>query len=178
MSSNVKETVTTLVSDKLIQYMDAAEKVITQYGGDAVHLGLNVLRIEVLSNLFLMLYVIPLLLVAYWVRPKPSGVPMSIPREKIEALIKKGYGSRSGAEDRIVASATGSRSTNTVPADLDERMAGNQIDWSQEESWIRLIVVTTCTVATIPILSKSILDVWNWVGLFWPEAYAVHKFLM
>lgn len=37
-----------------------------------------------------------------------------------------------------------------------------------------IITLTTTGIFT----TAKLFNIWNWVGLFWPEAYAVHKFIL
>lgn len=115
-----------VVSDKLVQYMDAAEKVITQYGGDAVNLGLNVLRIDAGVSALA------------WI----TGFLLCISSAlAFKALLKK-Y-------------------TPSEVTGVDFGLGG---------------IVVVFVFSTMHTLIEPI--VWPVVGIFWPEAYAVHKFLM
>lgn len=159
-----------VVSDKLVQYMDAAEKVISQYGGDAVNLGLNVLRIEAAQGIAYGVITAILAIICYKMFPKgaPNAEQDNLP-EDIKKLIKKGYHGRTVSEDNKVAEATGDLRLSTLKG---------QVDWDDGYNVIIGIVSAISGFSLIIAAAISLFDVWNWVGVFWPEAYAVHKFLM
>ena len=147
------------VSDKLVQYMDAAEQVITQYGGDAVNLGLNVLRIEAGQHILTGIIFIVVAVILYKIIPKSSKSYGS----EIDKLIVKGYYKRGCVEDSKVREATGSDRTSYL---------GTQ--WNEPYAFIPAAL----SVISVIVSAASLLNVWNWIGVFWPQAYAVHKFLM
>lgn len=128
-----------VVSDKLVQYMDAAEKVITQYGGDAVNLGLNVLRIEAAGNLVV-------------------GIAWVLLIWPLFKSVQAGLRTSDGEW----------RNKSTLVELLHEIDA---------EVPAVLLGTIGMGVAIYQSLT-SLFYIWNWVGIFWPEAYAVHKFLM
>lgn len=117
-----------VISDKLVQYTDAAEKVITQYGGDAVNLGLNVLRVEALVAVFTWLFAVAILV----------GSILTM---------------RSAIRNNVF----------------------KQVDFTVDT--IKIVVGGVGSIST-PIVVLATPIIWPIVGLFWPEAYAVHKFLM
>ena len=126
---NLIENATT-ISDKLVQYMDSAERVIQQYGGDAAELGLNVLRIEAGYNLILALSgaILALFIIKFcWTSTKRFGFDEDFPNHPV--IMLKFIGTFAGVMVGVINGA-------------------------------------------------ALLNIWYWVGLFWPEAYAVHKFLM
>jgi hypothetical protein len=127
------------VSDKLVQYMDAAEQVITQYGGDAVNLGLNVLRIEAGGHIFI-------------------GALLSYLSYIFYRIARVGL--------------------NATNAQMREDNLFLEKVYESDSETPCVIFGTVGTVVAAIFAGVGLFDIWNWVGIFWPEAYAVHKFLM
>lgn len=135
-AQEVVEVVTTTVSpltefslDKMEKFFAAAEKVLAQYGGDAVDLGLNVLRIDALSILL----------------PSLLGVCVGVVL-MVQAL-------------------------KVIPTiDFDKAITAKQ-------AMFGFLSPLLC----LPIFVENLPDatnLWAWVGTFYPELYAVHKFLL
>jgi hypothetical protein len=155
------------------QYLQAASDVMSKYGGDAAQLGLSVLRIEAAGYLLTGLGALIIAALAFYFLPKRR---VFTPEEQ-EALIKKGYSGRSGAEDRIVAKITGSTTTS---GNYHGELKDIHLlpDYEDITVWLRTAgCVVTLGISSVVVLI-NLFDVWTWIGLFWPEAYAVHKFLL
>lgn len=140
---------TTTISDKLVEYMNSAEQVIQQYGGDAAELGLNVLRIEAGYNLVhaLVFGVISAVAIYYFIWAFRKGLAIQNYRQE---------------QDEV----------------KQERL--KQMYRGDLEVLHFIIGAVGGIVSTIVLVVNfsSLVNVWYWIGLFWPEAYAVHKFLM
>jgi len=132
VAEQAKETVEVLtpvvtsMGEKMAQYMEAAQNIITQYGGDVAELGLNVLRVEALTQI---IPGIVLLILAYPYYKIVSAL-------YLHEVEKTGDGIASA----IFGGALG----------------------------IGLVIGTLI----------SLFNIWAWVGLFYPEMYAVHLFLL
>ena len=129
MSNETKEVVE-LTFDKLEQYFEAAKGVIEQYGGDVAEVGLNVLRIEAISEIFFPLAVILFLF---------ASLPL---------MIRFGKWINQKA--------------------IDDR----------SEPWEMIYIVHILLGIFFLIQLVSLLNLWAWVGIFYPELYAVHKFIL
>lgn len=164
------------ISGKFIEYMDAVEVAIKNNGEDAVDLGMSVLRIEAAHSLIIGIFALVIILIAYKMRPKPAN--LNISKDDAEQVIQKGYTARSTEEDDIVYALTGSRSASKVPTDIDERLRNGFVDYDDTGVFIRLASVISVSAVSFIFMLVNLFDVWNWVGLFWPEAYVVHKFFM
>jgi len=114
--------------DKMEGYFGAAQKIIEQYGGDVAALGLNVLRIEAISEL------IPYLIYTI-----------------LSVLFYKGALSLSKKIE-------------------EDNWDGDTV------MFVFLGYITSCCLAVVAVI--GIFNLWAWVGMFWPELYAVHKFLL
>lgn len=165
---------TGMVLDKLDQYMSAAQTVIAQYGGDAVSLGLSVLRIESAGELLTGLVGILIMYLAYKYRPKAGQV---IPAHFVNSLVGKTYSQRSSYEDTVVGVVTGSRS-KTIVDTVNEDVVIPYIDWDSPAVIIRAVLCGIIGAGGTVAAISHLANLWNWVGIFWPEAYAVHKFLI
>jgi len=121
--------------DKFDQFLSAASKVMSQYGGDVAELGLNVLRVDAASNLVTPLVLLIVSLV-YWVKVFPVHREWNMVRQEAG-----GYGS---AENFVIGYC--------VP-----------------------VLIVACLTCLSVI---GLLDAWIWIGIFYPEAYAVHLFLL
>ena len=187
----VMETITPVaesVSDKLAQYLTAAEEVINQYGGQAVDLGLNVLRIEAAASLFPQILVFPFLFFLSWkayqmIRQHGKDFDAET---HMRRLIAKGYQKRDYYECELVGLVTGSVRTSSIEDEVEFQKgvvtyAGEIHEkcasLSEDQKIVGYIISASAFIIGSIVFTHT-LKIWAWVGIFWPEAYAVHKFLM
>jgi hypothetical protein len=127
--------VTEFAFDKMEKYFDAAQEVIDNYGGDAVELGLNALRVDAAAIIIphLVFIIVALIFLKYLI-----------------PLMKTGW--REGRED----------------------------GWSDfpAKCFAGTISVFAATIALLANITDAFNNIWAWVGIFYPELYAVHKFLL
>lgn len=130
----VVQEVADTVQDQMATYFDAAKAVMEQYGGDVVDLGLNVLRIEAISELSIFI-MLPVLAYGFY---KAGNKIMAL--HKAELLKEKRY----------------------------------------YDGWIGVVALLSWGVTASLAVSSVIglFNIWAWVGMFYPELYAVHKFLL
>ena len=140
---------TTTISDKLVEYMNSAEQVIQQYGGDAAELGLNVLRIEAGYNLIYALLFGTISVIALYYSTWAFKKGLAIQNYQQE-------------QDEV----------------KQEKL--KQMYRSDLEALYFILGAVGGVVSSIALVVNfsSLVNIWYWIGLFWPEAYAVHKFLM
>jgi len=163
--------------DKMEQFFDAAQKVLAQYGGDAVDLGLNVLRIDAVSQLFLPLITI---IICAVVLIKLSGAT-TVSGQYIKSLLIKGYDHRTGAQDNILLYCGFSKEDiwdkfgDTRQKEIEDMIY--TIPFFSDANIPRVILfVLTSLASTFAVVELS--NIWAWTGIFYPELYAVHKFLL
>lgn len=132
VADTIEDKATTLTEfsmDKMEGFFDAAQKVLQQYGGDAVDLGLNVLRIDAFSQLL----------------PGVLALCVLFLTLKVANPIVKFK--QADADNDSIAGIVGVLGC------------------------VSLLIAGVVTFA-------NLFNVWAWVGLFYPEIYAVHKFLL
>lgn len=141
--------------DKMQSFFDAAEKVLEQYGAEAVDLGLSVLRIDALSQMSFSLSVLFVMCAMY-----PFYVPWY----------------RKWMQDSHNACYT---YINTLPEGEERtRLESIKDTWDLE---LRKFVGVASMLAYCFLgflAGLQMINVWAWVGIFYPELYAVHKFLL
>jgi len=148
-----KTEVAEFVFDKLEGYMSAAQSVIDTYGGDAAELGLMALRIEAASEVLFPSIIMLFLLVN---------------SSKIVGFVKNQF-----AKSRAITNYQHEE-------DEKKREALRRQYMRSDEVWFGVLAfmsVGACFI-TFSICFIAILDIWAWVGMFYPEAYAVHLFLL
>lgn len=124
---------TGMVLDKLDQYMQAAQDVITKYGGDAVDLGLTVLRIEAIAETLTMIALVLMYVFVY---------------KKATPLWEEG-----------------------VLDNIGDPKSMKHLVWG-------MVAPAVSAISLLPIMLTGVFSIWPITGIFWPEAYAVHKFLL
>lgn len=132
--TDVNPETVVVITDKLEQYFQAATEVITKYGGQAVDLGLMVLRIEAGQGLVFGLC--GLIVGAYLLMGRYSPATLL-------KLCNDSYGD------------------------------GKDVVYFFGTLFSALGVVIGFVMAAV-----NLFDIWNWIGIVYPEAYAVHKFLL
>lgn len=180
--SAVDET-TEFAVNKAAQYLDKIDELVREHGGDAADLGLTVLRVEAAGNILYGIAGILLLWAVYavWrgVVDRRSGYNYDEDEcDELREALSRGYHERSSAQDALVERILGRLSTRVskgtpVPP---RTVVDGEIEYTD-----KTILVTLCVAIAgiVPVIMASgLIDVWNWVGLFWPEAYAVHKFIL
>lgn len=161
-------TLTEFSVNKLEQFFSIAEDVMQKYGGEAVDLGLNVLRIDALSRLLLPFVGVVVSIILIIV-----GIKYIIPEKRkytkqfYDDLAAKGYGRRSIAEDALYGQL--------------HRFAGQEeFDvclWSESRMVLGGIYgVITIIIAICSVI--NLLNIWYWIGIFYPEIYAVYKYIL
>jgi len=173
-----KETeVVEFAFDKMEKYFDAAKTVIDQYGGDVAELGLMALRMEAGGVLIKSLVVFCL-----FVYMANKAYRMSIHVDNIscwEAMIKTKY----DFEKRdIVEYATGIRIDYDMNITKDMEDALKKERYIKDIEWDEKRITYTIASASFGLVSvlaaMKLLNIWLWVGLFYPQLYAVHKFIL
>lgn len=177
--SDVKTT--ELILNKMDEYMVAAQGVIEQYGGDVAELGLNVLRVEVLSILIpslILAIVFGVLAKKLYTYSISKGT--TIKAEVLKAALSVAYHNRHSEQDRIVKSYTGTHSSNVDPYPIDKldtiTDVPNPNTWDDFRIMWSLFAATSVVIGTV--FAYKLLNIWLWVGLVYPEMYAVHKFIL
>lgn len=193
------------VADVLTTYTEAAKQVIDQYGPDAVDLALNVARVDAAAALvpgvvvFLVLAFLAhraFLFASRRVIRKDSneGDAFGAARRAFIAAATIAYTSRSGVQDRLISTVINAPSSS-FPAvskghavgvfnnasDGRKIQAATLVD-SGLEADDPLVVAgyITCAVSSfIALLAffSSVVDVWAWVGIFYPELYLTKQAL-
>ena len=177
VNENIAEVLPAL-SDKLLQYLGATEELLAKYGSDVAEMALTVLKIEAAGNLLTGLVALVICIAAY--KSFPKATIKQYNKEYIETLIMKGF-NRSSREDSIVRSITGSQHITTIPHNLDDTIIPASlpsIDWSLPSIAMKAIICGTVGSISLIVIANTLFSIWNWVGLFWPEAYAIHKFIL
>ena len=138
--------------EKLQAFFDLAEKVMAQYGGEAVDLGLNVLRIDAFSNMYGEL--IMLLVIAFTVKP-------------VTAFMKKWF-----------ADCTAAATYELLEEGVErQRLYHISRTWDLTLrvffGWAMGGIYTAIALGNIVSL-----NLWAWIGIFYPELYAVNKLVL
>ena len=55
---------------------------------------------------------------------------------------------------------------------------GLEKDWPDHPVILVKVIGSIGGVIGVITNGANFINIWNWVGLFWPEAYAVHKFIL
>ncbi len=162
--------------DKMEQFFDAAQKVLAQYGGDVAELGLNVLRIEAASELILpLVFVVAAIVVALNLRRMRSI------NCEVLSILNKDYGARYSWDKDILKAHN-----------LDPHACFSGLTQEQKDKVMATAspapffadsnlpqAITGVATLVVGLFSLSLLiNLWAWVGIFYPELYAVHKFLL
>lgn len=177
MSTEQTTDVVEKIGDKLVQYMDAAESIVTQYAGDAAELGLMVFRIQAMGEVVTpLILLVTLVIVAIIIYKRFCG-PTRMSKDALISLIDRGYGGRSSNQDSIVKAFTGNSGCNSVTTQIQ-----NGPDMCETLAWTEARIVSSvicglCTLGAVLALIH-VLNIWAWVGMFYPEAYAVHLLLL
>jgi len=186
MAEQTKEVIveaTGVVMDRFEQYFSAASSVIKEYGTDVVDLGLNVLRIEaaaeVISNVLTFIFFAIAAFLLYKKVPfgrLPKEDASSIDKEMVIKAVSKGYHDRSLKEDSIVRAWFGIDSSSVesgshVP---DTPSNGGGINFDSPLTRVKIIGIVILTMLSVFNLI-GVVDVWSWIGILYPEVYAVHK---
>ena len=148
--SEAKE-VTEFVFDKMEQYFNAAQQVIQKYGGDVADLALNALRVDAAAIVV-------------------TGVAM---------LVIGVISIRAGIS--WVSLATQAKFFSEGEREKDARKALLHTIYDKDIEPLYGIAGTLSIMGGGVLLTMGIIragEVWAWVGLFYPELYAVHKFLL
>lgn len=143
-------------SDKLDTYLAAAQKVFEQYGGDAANLGLNVLRIDAISQMTFGI-IAGIILLSFWRSVKRwNNNWMDITRK---ARYTYFHSLEDGTEEKARLESV------REFWDLDVRAFCGH--------FLFFVYMLLGLFAVIDLA-----DLWAWTGVFYPELYAVHKFLL
>lgn len=129
---------------KLESYFGAAQEVITKYGGDAIELGLLVLRLDAGQWIFLGLL---LLIISLYLRKYAKGLYLTAVEVRDEY-------------------------------NKDREQGYSKHDISDSPTFFPFVLLTITSVVLTVGACINLFNLWNWVGVFYPEAYAVHKFLL
>ena len=179
--NETKETVE-FAFDKMEQYFNAAKAVLDQYGGDVAEVGLNVLRIEAASELLAPL--IATIIFGIIARIALKGftvVDVEKIKRELRAACSKGYSSRGPFADFLLGQYFGSSADvnrgSKTPEDIDTAVRDNP-------SWVwtinKIIRATVGGISGFVLFINifGLINIWAWIGLFYPELYAVHKFIL
>lgn len=183
-------TATTNIVEKLEQYFDAASQVIAKYSSDAVELGLVAMQIDAASSLVPAIFAMGVGIYAVRKCVIIMGTPPT--RDQVVAALSAGYYARSAEDNRVITAVTGQPSDQFVklPEHKAEEVADHYMCQSSTGKY-RISAASWFTQANAPYLAIAVpgsifilfsafevIDIWNWVGIFKPEVYAVHKFLL
>lgn len=140
-----------LAFDKMEKYFEAAKGVLEQYGGDVVDVGLNVLRIEALIQLGGLFFIVLFYILTY------RFVIQSLSKWREDTRLAAIFNTLEGARREYY---------RTLYAfwDLPIRTACGNIVFSIYWGVLLLNIVN--------------INLWACVGVFYPELYAVHKFIL
>lgn len=164
--SEAKEIVE-LTFDKLEQYFNAAQRVIEQYGGEAVELGLMALRIEAGSELVRpLVFLILCGFMIYKLLPTCFPKIITITPEYINDLKDAGYEGRTLDESNLFKNYKYIKEDFEIPDDLEQA------------KYLVPIIINVLLIATVIISISKLINIWAWAGIFYPELYAVHKFIL
>lgn len=166
--------------DKLDSYFMAAQEVITKYGGDAVDLGLMALRVDAASQLilpFILALVFSFVAVKLY-RAQDSLGGRYWDKATVAAAVAKDYNSKTHADLTICRSLFGCGTTNKLPSGWDDMP--DKIEKADQWPEIRVFLAAMSAVfSTMTVFSiGQLVNIWAWAGIFYPEVYAVHKFLL
>lgn len=178
MSNEAKEAVE-LTFDKMEQYFEAAKGVIDQYGGDVAELGLMALRVDALSVILpsLIVTVLSGVIGIKTYRIMMAGAAKNA-KTALRTACAKGYSSRNPFEDHLMVKYFGSSSNISKGERTEEDL--NKLDltfeWTLYTVPMSLVAGISCLVGLINLI--DMINIWAWAGIFYPELYAVHKFIL
>lgn len=173
---------------KLQEFFTAVEGVLQQYGGDVVDLGLAVLRIDAASQLLVPIFLVttlPILLYKLW----NYKVECTDDLSGLVIAVETNYVDRKRTQDLMIHRAFGVSSScvigNIAQVEkarlLESKPYGGPSPWKVSDlgDWavFMFIAISTITIALV-ISLYNLINLWAWIGMFYPEAYAVHKILL
>jgi len=167
--SDMAESTAELIFDNFNGYMEAAKRVIDTYGGDVADLGLLALRIDAASEIVLPA-VFSFILAVVAVKARN----LIFRRVSLYYVTTKGFAARSRYEDNFVNKFF-NISTNIVPDDKIEMAKSTfmPINWGSPLPYIPIVLSAVSVGCAIKVI-----NIWAWVGMFYPEAYAIHLFIL
>jgi len=170
------------------EYMDGIENIVSEYGNDAVNLGLNALRVDALSDalthffFFVILYGIIFFIYKKTKNNEQPGtvVLSSDIDQRVKAALSKPFGDRSDNEDSLIEEKLNIPSVD-IPAirNLDDSADDVVLDLASQSDLtiIRKYVVPAAAFGGALLFFLK-LNIWNYVGIFYPELYAIYKFAL
>jgi len=172
-----------IVLDKMDTYLEKIGSIISEHSGQAVELGLTALRVDALSHLMGGFVALLLCVVSGLALYKLFTKVTEITREEILDIVRKGYRQRCIREDIVLEKVFGCRSRD-VASDKEVIWAETvslKAKFFDSENFLHIIsamLLSVTSVTSFGIALIKLSSVWTWVGAFYPELYAIHKFLM
>ena len=175
MSENTE--VVEFAFDKMEKYFDAAKTIIEQYGGDVAELGLMALRIEAGKSILIstVVFLAFLYLANKFYRLSTKQTDMNC----LEALDSFSYDFE---KRELIEKVTGVVVDYQVRIDSDTKEKLRNIKYIPSSEWSELRITLTIAAIVSSVVSSiaflKLINIWLWVGIFYPELYAVHKFIL
>lgn len=158
-------------------YFEAAKHVIEQYGGDVAELGLMALRIEAISILVPgILCFIGFGIISAKMLKKGVNITVEATKASIISASQISYTARNPLQDSLMSEYFGS-SCGTGKKSMED-LEG--MDIKPCYTFTHFIYLSAGLMAGIVSFINiwTILDIWAWAGIVYPEVYAVHKFIL
>lgn len=177
--TNITDTLTT----KITGYMDAIEQIVVQYGGQAGDLAINVMRIEAGSELvgvfiwWTMAYICYRL--AKW-GGKEYALLVACKEYRSECVDHEHAVTRHQRDeygempDPVEVPALLEKMSETKIREKASACNKSNKDFAESMECVCGIVM----LIFLGISAFWLCNLWAWIGMFYPEAYAVHKLLL
>lgn len=159
--------------DRFDNYMQSVGEIITEYGGEAVNLGLTVLRIDAAANLaigFLLLtiaYVLFKKVMPWCVLEYRKATIAGATRQNI-------LSNKDIWDDKLSDEIKDMFGSVEVFDQYQKKFEQDAHTFPFVGSILSALVGICMLIASLFYVA----NIWYWVGIFYPEAYAVYKFLL
>lgn len=157
--------------DKMETYFEAVKQVLEQYGGDVTDLSMDVLRVqavaELLPNLIGFIGFAGLAYLSYKALFKYGKVD-------VKPLVLRDKGSHDWDVNQLVLKCTGYEYTK----EWKESYEATRYQWKESIGLFAPLSVLMLSGLLAGLNFSGLVNIWAWVGLVYPELYAVHLFLL